>query len=77
MICPSSFGNFLDLLVAFTCTKAAGNLWSICFRVNILRLEWSEKPVPLIFTGNILLSKPLRIASLLSKKLYKFYSNLV
>ena len=36
-----------------------------------MRLEWSEKPVPSIFTGNILLLKALRTLSLPSKRLYK------
>ena len=41
-----------------------------------MRLEWSEtlseKPVPSIFIGNILLSKALRTLSLPSKRAYKF-----
>ena len=56
--------------------RAIGNLWSICLGVNILRLEWSEtlseKPVPSIYIGNILLSKALRTLSLTSKSAYKF-----
>ena len=60
------FSKFSDVLPAFTCARAIGNLWGICLGVNILRLEWSEKPVPLpvVFIGNILLSKALRTLSL-------------
>ena len=50
MICVISISTFLDVLPAFTCARAIGNLWSTCFGVNILRIEWSEifseKPVP-------------------------------
>ena len=68
--------NFQILLPAFICARAIGNLWCICLVVNIFRLEWSEtwseKPVPSMFIGNILLSKAWRTLSLTSKRLYKF-----
>ena len=57
MICLISLSKFSDVLPVFTCLKAIGNLWMMCLEVNILRLEWSEKPVPSIFIGNILPSK--------------------
>ena len=37
-----SFKKLSELLPAFTCARAIGNLWSICFGVNILI------PVPLV-----------------------------
>ena len=40
MICLISFGKFSDVLSAFTCVRAIGNLWSICLGVNILRPYW-------------------------------------
>ena len=68
MICLTSFSKFSDVLPAFTCARTIGDLWNICLRVNILRLEWSktlsEKPAPSVFIGNILLSKALRTLSL-------------
>ena len=66
---PNSLSKFSDVLLAFTCARAIGNLWSICLGVNILRLEWSfsEKPVPSIFIGNILVSKALKTLYLPSK----------
>ena len=42
IICLISFSKFSDVLPTFTCARAIGNLWSICFGVNILiwlRLE--------------------------------------
>ena len=69
------FSNFSKVLSAFTCASAIGNLWSICWRIKILRFEWSEtlseKPVPSIFTGNIPLSKASSTRSLPSKIAYK------
>ena len=38
---------FSDVLLAFTCASAVGNLWSICIGVNIL------SPVPLPLKLNI------------------------
>ena len=68
MICLTSFSKFSDVLPAFTCARTIGDLWNICLRVNILRLEWSktlsEKPAPSVFIRNILLSKALRTLSL-------------
>ena len=37
MICLISFSKFSDVLPAFTCASAIGNLGSICLGVNILR----------------------------------------
>ena len=37
MICLISFSKFSDVLPAFTCARAIGNLWTICLGVNILR----------------------------------------
>ena len=37
MICLSLFSKFLDVLIAFTCARAVGNLWSICLEATILR----------------------------------------
>ena len=67
-----SLSRFSDVSHAFTYVRAIDNLWSICLGVNILRLEWPEKPVPSIFIGNIFLSKTLRSLSLSLKRLYKF-----
>ena len=68
--------KFSDILRAFTCVRTIGNLSSVCLKVNILRLEWSEilseKPVSSVFLENILLSKALRTLSLTSKSSYKF-----
>ena len=71
-ICLISFNKLSELLPAFTCARAIGNLWSICLGVNVLILEWSrfKMPAPLNFVKNILLSKASRIFSLPSKKLY-------
>ena len=35
-----SFNYFSGVLPAFTCTRAIGNLWSICWGVNILSCLW-------------------------------------
>ena len=35
-ICLISFSKFSDVLPAFTCASAIGNIWSICLGVNIL-----------------------------------------
>ena len=35
MICLISFSTFSDVLPAFTCASAIGNLWSICLWLNI------------------------------------------
>ena len=76
MICIISFNTFSDVLPGFTCTSAVGNHGSVYLGVNVLRLKWSEtlseKPLPSIFIGNILLSKALRTLSLPSKRLYTF-----
>ena len=57
MICLISLSKFYVLPV-FTCTRAIGNIWSICLRVKILR------PSPFAaFIGNINLLKALRVNS--------------
>ena len=65
-MCLISFNKFSELLPAFTCARAIGNVWSICFGVNILSLELSVSkiPDPVDFVKNIVLLKALRIASL-------------
>ena len=35
-ICLISFNKLSDLLPAFTCIRAIGNLWNNCLGVNIL-----------------------------------------
>ena len=37
-----SFSKFSDVLPAFTCARAVGNLWSICLGVNILSCLHSD-----------------------------------
>ena len=73
-ICIISFNKLSELLPAFTCASAIGNLWSIYLGVSILSSEWLDfkMPVPLDFIGNILLSNASRTFSLPSKILYKF-----
>ena len=39
MICLISLSKFLDVLPAFTCVKAIGDLWNIYIGDNILSLE--------------------------------------
>ena len=39
IICLILFNQFPDVLPAFTCSSAIGNLCSICFGVNILILS--------------------------------------
>ena len=39
-----SFFNFPDTLLAFTCSKPTGNLWSTCLGVKILRCEAKSEP---------------------------------
>ena len=65
----------------FTCARAIGSFWSICVGLNIFWFEWSEtlscvarseKPVPWIFIGNILLLKTSITFSPPSKNAYKF-----
>ena len=68
-----SLSKFSDVLPAFTCTRAIGNLWKIYFGVNISRLEWSKMVCAFnFFIGNILLWKALRTLSLPLKRLCKF-----
>ena len=76
MICLISCSKCSDVLTAFTCAGALGNLQSICVGVNTLKLKWSdtlsEKPLPSTLVRNILLSKASRTLSLPSKSAYKF-----
>ena len=63
IIRPISFSNFSDVLSAFTCARAVGNLWRICLGVNILRCKAKSevRPVTSIGTkGNISHLKTLR-----------------
>ena len=57
-ICLILFSKFSDMLPAFTCAKAIGNLWSICLGVNIF-----TPFLYVTFIGNILLLKALRVNS--------------
>ena len=61
MIYLVSFSKFSDVLATITCATTIGNLWSICLGITTVRLELSEtlseKPVPSVFIGNILLPK--------------------
>ena len=66
IICLISFNKFSELLLAFTCARVIGNLWSICLGVNIL------SPVPVVdFNGNDPALKPLITNSLPS---YRFFA---
>ena len=57
MIYLIAFSNFSDVLPAFACAIANGNLWSICLQVNILG------PLPCVdLIGNISLLKELRVS---------------
>ena len=77
MICFISFNKFLNVLPACTYAKAISNIWIICLEVNILTLDWShnfsEKPIPSISIGNILLWKAPEPFSLSLKNVYKFF----
>ena len=56
-ICLILFSKFSDVLLAFTCASAIGNLWSICLGVNIL------SPSPFVaFIRSIPLLKALRVS---------------
>ena len=62
MICLISFSKFSDVLHAFTCARAIGNLRSICLGVDIFN------PFPCFpcfpsFIQNIPLLKALRVHS--------------
>ena len=74
MIYLIPFTKSSDVLRVFTLTRAISNLRSICLGVNILRLERSssEKPLPSMFFGNVLLSKGSKTLSQQSKSACKF-----
>ena len=56
MICLISFSKFSDMLPAFTCPRAIGNLSSICLGVNFFN------PLPCVdFIEEIPLLKTLRV----------------
>ena len=58
IICLISFSKFSDVLPAFTCVSAIGNLWSISLWDNMFN------PFPCFsFIGNIPLLKALRVNS--------------
>ena len=74
LIFQISFSKFSNVLHAFTCASATGNLFSFCLRVNILRCKAKSERcfVPSICsTENITLLKALRTFSLRSKSSYK------
>ena len=55
-ICLVIFSKFSDVLPAFTCASAIGNVWRICLLVNIF------SPLPFfVFIANIPLLKRLRV----------------
>ena len=58
MIYLISFSKFSDVLTAFTCARAIGNLWSICLRVHISNLLACFSLI-----GNVPLLKALRVNS--------------
>ena len=61
MVYLISFSNFSNVLPAFVCERAIGNLWSVCLGVNIFNFFSCVS-----FIGNISLLKALRINSRLS-----------
>ena len=85
MIYRISFSKFSDILPAFTCARAIGNLCSLYLGISILRQErcsrsktvavWSNisrRPVLSIgLIGNILLSKPLKTISVPAKNAHR------
>ena len=58
-----SLGKFSDVLPAFTCARAIGNLWHTCLGVNIVSPSSLVPSVFVIFIGNIPLLKALRVNS--------------
>ena len=42
MICPISFRKFPEVLPAFTCAKAIGDIQNICLEVSILSPRMSS-----------------------------------
>ena len=85
MIWWTLFSKFSDVLSAFTCARAIGNLWSICLGGNILNCLWSEtlateanvsgQPFPIVCCPfeNILLSKTLRTFYLPLRSIIAFF----
>ena len=49
MVCLISFSKFSDVLHAFTCVSAIGNLWDTCLGINILMHLARSKLRPLPF----------------------------
>ena len=58
MTCMVSFSKFSDVLSAFTCARAIGNVWSIFLGVNTFKLFLCVS-----FVGNIPLLKALWVNS--------------
>ena len=58
MICLVSFSSFSNIIPAFTCESAVGNLGSLSLGVNILSLSTF-----VAFIGNIPLLKAFRVNS--------------
>ena len=52
-MCLTSFCKFPDILPGFTCARAIGNLWSMCFRVNILIQVAKSEGSPLHFSSSV------------------------
>ena len=50
MICPILFNKFSDILPAFTCASAIGNLWSICLGVKTFCCLLKSRIVSTILT---------------------------
>ena len=82
-----SFSKFSDVLRAFTCARAIGNLWSIWLGGNILSCLWSVTlrsdtlatrskilviPFPYFLFGNIWVSKASRTICLPLKSMIGF-----
>ena len=42
MICLISFSKYSNVLPAFICASAIGNLCSVCLGLNVLKFEWLE-----------------------------------
>ena len=54
----------MDIVPAFTCASATGNLWSICLEVNILR--------PLPYFALYLASDSEKVKSLKKSRIFSF-----
>ena len=72
MVCLILFNKFLDVLSAFTCAQAIDNLWIICLEIKFLKLEWSEKPLPLVLLEIFCYQKHLKLFLYLQKDYISF-----